>query len=84
MPIINPLRKDLESFIDKNNLNEKWAKAKKLFETNIKHPSLNTERLEPKSNKTYSFRIDQKYRAIFIFLDNNYVDILNITNHYKK
>jgi hypothetical protein len=32
------------------------------------HSSLNTELLEPKHRLIYSFRIDKKYRALFICL----------------
>jgi len=32
--------------------------------------------------RIYSFRIDKKYRAIFIYT-NNEVEIITITNHYK-
>ncbi|MBK9331623.1 MAG: type II toxin-antitoxin system YoeB family toxin, partial [Ignavibacteria bacterium] len=43
----------------------------------------NTELLEPHWRGIYSFRIDQKYRALFIMADGE-AEIFQITNHYKK
>ncbi len=79
---IKKLREDLEKYLKKHQLEKKYQKAKRLFEENPFHPSLNTEILEPKHLKIYSFRIDKKYRAIFIYT-NNEVEIITITNHYK-
>ena len=62
---IVPLRKDLKEYLDKHRLAKKWEKAALLFESNIRHPSLNTELLEPRWRGIYSFRIDQKFRALF-------------------
>ena len=76
---IKELREDLKKYLKKHNLEKKFEKAKKLFEENPFHPSLNTEILEPKHLKIYSFRIDKKYRAIFIYTNNQ----VAITNHYK-
>ena len=79
---IKKLREDLQKYLKKHQLEKKYQKAKRLFEENPFHPSLNTEILEPKHLKIYSFRIDKKYRAIFIYT-NNEVEIIAITNHYK-
>jgi Txe/YoeB family toxin of Txe-Axe toxin-antitoxin module len=79
---IKVLREDLKEKLKKHNLEKKFKKAKQLFENNPFHPSLNTELLELKHLKIYSFRIDKKYRAIFIIVDNN-AEIIAITNHYK-
>jgi Txe/YoeB family toxin of Txe-Axe toxin-antitoxin module len=80
---IKDLREDIKEYLKKHKLEKKFEKSKKLFETNPFYPSLNTEILEPKHLKIYSFRIDKKYRAIFIYLDNEEVEIIAITNHYK-
>jgi Txe/YoeB family toxin of Txe-Axe toxin-antitoxin module len=80
---IKPLRKDLLDYLKSRNLSKKYLKAKSLFEDNIKHPSLNTELLEPTYRGIYSFRIDLKYRAIF-FITGNEAEVFQITNHYKK
>ena len=79
---IKTLREDLQKYLKKHQLGKKYQKAKRLFEENPFHPSLNTEILEPKHLKIYSFRIDKKYRAIFIYT-NNEAEIITITNHYK-
>ncbi|HHT9127042.1 MAG TPA: hypothetical protein ACFYD6_14685 [Candidatus Brocadiia bacterium] len=84
MPKIFELRKDLEEYIDRHGLRKKWQKVKKLFEGNPSHPSLNTELLEPKHRLIYSFRIDRKYRALFIVTKEGDAEIIAITKHYKK
>jgi Txe/YoeB family toxin of Txe-Axe toxin-antitoxin module len=79
---INELNEKHNSYLKKHNLIKKFEKVKNLFEQDYRHPSLNVEILEPKSLKIYSFRIDLKYRAVFIIIDNE-VEIISITNHYK-
>lgn len=80
---IKPLRPDIEEIIDVFDLRRKWEKAKQLFEMNIRHPSLNTELLEPHWRGIYSFRLDKKYRALFFIIDGK-AEVFKITNHYKK
>lgn len=80
---IKQLRNDIEEFIVKYSLKHKWDKAKKIFETNIRHPSLHTELLEPHWRGVYSFRLDKKYRALF-FIINGKAEVFKITKHYKK
>jgi Txe/YoeB family toxin of Txe-Axe toxin-antitoxin module len=84
MPTIIDLRADIIEYIKRHGLSRKWEKAKTLFETNPFHPSLNTELLEPKYRLIYSFRIDLQYRAIFIYLPNDKVEIVAVTKHYRK
>ncbi len=84
MPSILPLRDDIKEYLQKHALNKKWEKAKKLFENDPSHPSLNTELLEPKHRHIYSFRLDKKYRAIFICLPEDKIEIISITKHYHK
>ena len=69
-------------YLDRHRLLSKWYKAVVLFESNIKHPSLNTELMEPKDEMIYSFRVDRKYRALFI-IKNNTTLVFRITNHYR-
>ena len=69
-------------YIKAHELDDKWKKAVALFESNIKHPSLNTELMAPKEEMIYSFRIDRKYRALFM-IKNNTAFIFRITNHYR-
>lgn len=80
---IKPLRGDLENYLKVHTLSKKYEKAKMLFENNPFHPSLNTEILEPKERLVYSFRLDKKYRAIFIYVDVEIVEIIALTNHYQ-
>ncbi|MDO8741680.1 MAG: hypothetical protein Q7J11_00870 [Candidatus Roizmanbacteria bacterium] len=65
-------------------LEKKFNKQIVLFSQDHRHPSLHTELLLPKEYGIYSFRVDQKYRALFIFRkEKNVIEILNITSHYK-
>ncbi len=84
MPTIVDLREDLKKYIHKHDLSKKWERVKTLFEKDPSHPSLKTELLEPKHRLIYSFRIDIKYRALFICLPNNKIEIIAITKHYHK
>ena len=80
--ILKNLRPDQAAYLKSRNLQKKWQKAALLFNENLKHPSLKVELLEPKWRGIYSFRIDQKYRALF-FLDGDKAEVFQITNHYK-
>jgi len=79
---IKQLSKKHKKVIEKHNLLDKYNKAVKLFEIDFRHPSLHFELLEPKSLKIYSFRIDIKYRAVFIVVDGE-AEVITITKHYK-
>jgi len=80
---IKPIREDLKEFIKIHDLVKKWVKAKRLFETNLQHPSLKVELLQPRWRGIYSFRLDKKYRALF-FISNKEAEVFRITKHYKK
>lgn len=80
---IKPLGKDVEGSIGKYGLRRKWSRVKQLFETNIRHPSLHTELLEPHWRGIYSFRLDHKHRALF-FITKGKAEVFKITKHYKK
>jgi len=82
MPPIKALRVDLIAYAKKRSLLKKLRKQIGIFEQNPKHPSLNTEALEPRKLKIYSFRIDKRYRAIFIYIDGE-VEIIDINLHYQ-
>lgn len=79
---IKPLKNEILEYLQRHQLEKKFAKAQRLFEQNAEHPSLNVEVLEPKALRIYSFRIDRKYRAIFVIVDGD-AEIITITNHYK-
>ena len=83
MPVIVDLREDVEQYLRRRGLWEKWEKANRLFENDPFHPSLNTELLEPK-HRLYSFRIDKKHRALFICLPADKIEVLAVTKHYRK
>lgn len=80
---ILPLRSDLERHLDRLQLRRKWNKQKRLFEQNWRHPSLHTELLEPHDLHIYSFRLNREYRAIFVFVDDITIEIIDITSHYQ-
>ncbi len=78
---IKPLKPELVEYLRRHQLEKKFVKAQQLFEENTEHPSLNVEVLEPKALRIYSFRIDRKYRAIFIIVHSE-AEIVTVTNHY--
>lgn len=80
---IKPLRDDLSLYLKKHNLTEKYSKCKMLFQQNPFYPSLHVELLEPKHRLIYSFRLDRKYRALFIYTGDQEIEIIAFTNHYK-
>lgn len=77
------LSQELIDYLQKRKLEKKFEKQKLIFEQNLFHPSLGTELLEPKHMRIWSFRIDKKYRAVFIFREKDAIEILDINNHYK-
>ena len=84
MPKVLDPREDILKYLRKHGLVKKWRKAKELFENDPSHPSLNTELLEPKHRLIYSFRIDRKYRALFICHPEDNVEVVAVTKHYRK
>lgn len=79
-----PIQKRVTLYLRKRGLEGKFEKQKRLLEANPYHPSLNLELLEPKRLRLFSFRVDRKYRAIFIFATPDIVEIIDVNNHYKK
>ena len=77
------LHPELLEYLAKRGLAKKFKKQKSLFENNPFHPSLETELLEPRKIRIWSFRVDKKYRAIFIFRTKDTIEILDINNHYR-
>jgi len=81
---ILPLSEKINKKIEKHCLQNKFSKQIKLLIKDWKHPSLNIELLEPKEYGVYSFRIDRKFRGLFIFRsDRQAIEIIAITLHYK-
>lgn len=62
-------------------LRQKAEKQERVFRENPFHPSLHTEKLEPKEREVWSFRIDRSYRVIFRFLGNGRVLFLTVGPH---
>lgn len=84
MIAILPLSSLVKKQINKYSLRKKLTKQLVLLASNPKHPSLNLELLEPKKHGIYSFRIDRKFRALFIYRpDKKAIEILTITVHYQ-
>lgn len=79
---IKPLSDKFKLYLVSHQLEKKFIKQVRIFEQNPRHPSLNTELLEPKSEGVYSFRIDRKYRVLFI-ITNQEIEIVDITDHYQ-
>lgn len=78
------LNNELLKKLKKCSLQKKFEKQLALFSKNPRHPSLRLELLEPKKHGIYSFRIDRKFRALFIFRQEiSSIEILNITLHYQ-
>ena len=85
MLTILPLNEKVKKKIQKYSLGKKFEKQINYLKINPRHPSLNVELLEPKIYGIHSFRIDLKFRALFVFNDDlNAVEILNITAHYQN
>lgn len=80
---ILPIHIEIVTYLKQKGLEKKFKKQKRLFEENPFHPGLVTELLEPRHLRIWSFRIDRKYRAIFIFRDKNIVEIIDVNNHYQ-
>ncbi|MBU1326813.1 type II toxin-antitoxin system mRNA interferase toxin, RelE/StbE family [Patescibacteria group bacterium] len=80
---VNPLRADLVTFLSKRRLSSRFQKQLAFFVNNPRHPSLHMELLEPKNLRLYSFRIDQKYRVIFLFVSEDIAEIIDINAHYQ-
>jgi len=70
------------SYLTQHQLLKKFEKQVKIFEDDPRHPSLHTELLEPKPDGVYSFRIDKKYRVLFILIDDE-AEVVGISDHYQ-
>ena len=72
---IKELRDDLVKYLKKHQLTAKYNRSKDLFENDPLYPSLHVELLEPKHRLIYSFRLDRKYRALFIHTGSDEIEI---------
>jgi len=62
-------------------IKKKAEKRADLFRENPFHPSLHTEKLEPKHRGLWSFRIDRRHRIVFRFLNGTSALFLSIGPH---
>jgi proteic killer suppression protein len=60
---------------------KKAEKQERLFRQNPFHPSLHTEKLEPKRRQVWSFRINRRHRIIFRFMEGSRVVFLTVGPH---
>ena len=81
---ILPVGGKVLEYVSRRGLSSKFDKQLKFLGGNPRHPSLNMELLEPKDMGIYNFRVDRKYRALFIFRpDKQAIEVLAVTDHYK-
>lgn len=78
-----PLHPEIQQYLAERQLGQKFEKQKRFFESNPFHRSLETELLEPRRMRIWSFRVDRKYRAIFIFRESDTIEIIDVNNHYQ-
>lgn len=74
---------EIKKYLRKRNIEKKFEKQRRLFEKNPFHPSLKTELLEPRKMRIWSFRVNRKYRAIFIFREKDTIEIIDVNDHYQ-
>jgi len=80
---ILPVHPKVITYLNRRGLLRKFEKQVAFFKIDPSHPSLEIELLEPKYLRLWSFRINKKYRAIFIFRGTNTVEIIDVNNHYR-
>lgn len=80
---ILPLHPEIQEYLEKRGLERKFAKQLAIFQKNPFYPGLNTEILEPRQLRIWSFRVNKKYRAIFIFRESDLIEIIDVNNHYQ-
>ena len=59
----------------------KAEKQEKYFRENPFHPSLHTEKLEPRHKEVWSIRVDRRYRIAFRFIDGDTALFLTVGPH---
>lgn len=84
MPTILPPNALVREKVQRHGLAKKFQKQCTLLTQNVSHPSLHVELLEPRDEGVYSFRLDRKYRALFVFIpEKDALEIVAITVHYQ-
>ena len=80
---ILPIDQEIIDYLQKRGIKNKFFKQLAFLQKNLHHRSLNTELLHPKNRGIYSFRVDRKYRALFIYRKEEIIEVLIVTDHYK-
>ncbi len=80
---ILPLHREIEEYLKKHKLEKKFLKQSRFLKSDIRHPGLRVELLEPKHLRLFSFRIDDRYRVVFIFHNSRTIEILDVNDHYQ-
>lgn len=63
------------------SLRKKLDKQEATFCVNPFHPSLHTEKLQPKAKAYWSFRVDKSYRVLFRIGENNEIFLMTVGTH---
>jgi len=63
------------------SIQKKAELREEIFRQNPFHPSLHTEKLNPRKKEIWSFRIDYSYRILFRFAENNAIYFLSVGPH---
>ncbi len=63
------------------HIQQKLHKQEGIFQENPFHPSLHTEKLQPKKRECWSFRIDRSYRILFRFTDSDTITLITVGTH---
>ncbi|MEK9156909.1 MAG: type II toxin-antitoxin system RelE/ParE family toxin [Patescibacteria group bacterium] len=62
-------------------IQKKLIKQEKFLRENPLHPSLHTEKLQPKIKEYWSFRIDKSYRVLFRFTEKDELILITVGTH---
>ncbi len=62
-------------------IKKRALKQETMFKINQFYPSLNTEKLIPKTRQLWSFRVDKKYRIVFRQFTADTIVFLSIGEH---
>jgi len=82
--IVLPIHSEIIEYVVKRGLVKKFEQQVNLFQLNPFYPSLETELLEPKHLRFWSFRVDKKYRAIFISTSEERVREYSLTQRTSR
>lgn len=63
------------------NIQKKLIKQEGFLRENPLHPSLHTEKLQPKIKEYWSFRIDKSYRVLFRFTKKDELILITVGTH---